>query len=190
MDLQHFVKLSEVDPIFFERSYYVAPETGGEKAYTLLFEAMRRTGYCGVATVAMHRRQHVIILRPDQQMIVAHTMYYVDEIREAPEAVVDSIEVPEKELRLAETFIRALAGPFQPETFRDEYRAGLESLIEEKVRVEEVIAPTAARATTKPVDIMEALKKSLEQLQAAKQPVKGVRPKPSTTPKSRKPRSA
>jgi DNA end-binding protein Ku len=190
MDLQHFVKLSEVDPTFFERSYYVAAETGGEKAYALLLQAMLRTGYCGVATVAMHRRQHVIILRPRQQMIVAHTMYYVDEIRDAPKLSLDTTEVSEKELRLAEAFIRALAGPFHPEDFRDEYRSSLESLIQGKVHAGEVSAPSLAPATTKPLDIMEALKKSLEQLQATKQPVRRVRPKPSTTPKARKPRSA
>jgi len=181
MDLQQFVKLSEVDPIFFERSYYVAPEPDGKKAYVLLLEAMRRTGYCGVATVAMHRRQHVVILRPDEHRLLAHTMYYTDEIRDAPEISVESGSVPEKELRLAEAFINALAGPFRPENFRDEYRVGLELLIEGKVRADDLIAPTPSRGTTKAGDIMEALKASLDQLQAAKQPPRRVGPKRSTS---------
>ena len=112
MDLQQFVKLSEVDPIFFERSYYIAPEPGAEKACAHLFTAMRRTGYCGVASLAMHRRQHIVIMRPDEHRILAHTMYYVDEIRDASNPSVESSSVSEKELRLAEAFINALAGHF------------------------------------------------------------------------------
>ena len=187
MDLQQFVELREVDPIFFERSYYVVPEPGGEKAYALLFNAMRRTGYCGLASVAMHRRQHVVILRPDQHRILAHTMYYVDEIRDGPDISVESTLVSEKELRLAETFISALAAPFRPEKFRDEYRAGLQSLIEGKVRANELIAPTPPRSTTtKAPDIMEALKASLEQLQKAKQPPRRVGPKASIVAKDKR----
>ena len=186
MDLQQFVKLSEVDPIFFERSYYIAPEPGAEKACALLFTAMRRTGYCGVASLAMHRRQHIVILRPDEHRILAHTMYYVDEIRDASNPSVESSSVSEKELRLAEAFINALAGPFRPQNFRDEYRASLASLIEGKVRAHELIEPVPTRATTKAVDIMQALKASLEELQAAKQPARRVGPKPSTAARNRK----
>jgi DNA end-binding protein Ku len=190
MDLQQFVKLSEVDPIFFERSYYVAPEAGGEKAYSLLFQAMQRTGYCGIASVAMHRRQHIVILRPDEHRILAHTMYYMDEIRDGPDISAASNLVSEKELRLTEVFINALARPFRPENFRDEYRAGLESLIEGKVRADEGITPVPTRATTKTVDIMEALKASLEQLQAPKEPARQVAPKSSRAAKNRKRRGA
>jgi DNA end-binding protein Ku len=186
MDLEQFVKLGKVDPIFFERSYYVVPEPGGEKAYALLFQAMRRTGYCGVASVAMHRRQHIIILRPDERRILAHTMYYADEIRDAPDISVESGSVTEKELRLAETFINALAGPFRPENFRDEYRSGLESLIEGKVRRDELITPAPTRGITKAVDIMEALKASLKELETPKQPPKRVGPKPTRVARDRR----
>jgi DNA end-binding protein Ku len=187
MDLEQFVKLVEVDPIFFERSYYVVPNPGGEKAYAFLFEAMRRTGYCGVASVAMHRRQHILILRPDERRIVAHTIYYADEIRDAPDISVESGSVTEKELRLAETFINALAGPFRPENFRDQHRSGLESLIEGKVRRDELIhTPAPSRGITKAVDIMEALKASLEQLETPKQPPKRVGPKPTRTARDKR----
>jgi DNA end-binding protein Ku len=134
----------------------------------------------------MHRRQHVVILRPDEHRILAHTMYYVDEIRDGPDISVASNSVSEKELRLAEAFINALAGPFRPENFRDEYRAGLESLIEGKMRADEGITRIPTRATTKTVDIMEALKASLEQVQAPKEPARRVGPKSSRVAKNRK----
>jgi DNA end-binding protein Ku len=166
MDLHRFVKLSEIDPLFFERSYYVAPESGGEKPYALLLQAMQRTGYCGVANVAMHRREHVVILRPHEERILAHTMFYIDEIREAPDLSIDRSLVTEKELGLAEAFIKALAGPFEPESFRDEYRESLKSLIDAKVQGQEVLHPAPARTLRPPIDIMQALKASLEQVQA------------------------
>ncbi|MBV9483598.1 MAG: hypothetical protein JO249_23025 [Acidobacteria bacterium] len=183
MDLRQFVKLREVDPIFFERSYYVSPEAGGEQVYSLLSEAMRRTGYCGVASVTMHRRQHVVILRPNEHRILAHTMYYTDEIRAVPDTVQTSA-LSERELRLAEAYIKALAGPFRPEDFRDEFRASLESLIGDKVRAEEAIAP--APLTTKTVDIMQALQASLKQLQATRQSPRRIGPKPSAAPRRRR----
>src|SRR5215469_8854362 len=76
MEIQEFVKASDVDPVYLESSYYMAPEDGGEKPYTLLFEALRETGYYGIAKVAMHNREHVVILRPAQKGIMLHTMYY------------------------------------------------------------------------------------------------------------------
>lgn len=188
MDLQRFVKLSEMDPIFFEKSYYVVPEGGGEKPYALLFKAMQRTGYCGLASVAMHRRQHVIILRSDQERILAHTMYYLDEIKESPHFAIESSSVSEKELRLAEAFINALAGPFQPELFCDEYRSGLESLIAGKVRGDEGIPSAPIPINTKPtIDIMEALKASIERVQGAKRQPKRVAPEPTGTSKNKVP---
>jgi DNA end-binding protein Ku len=171
MDIQHFVKLSEIDPVFFERSYYLAPEKEGEKVYALLFHGMQRSGYCAVATVAMHRREHVLILRPSDAGIVAHTMFYVDEIREAPEVPTDLSLVTKKELDLAETFINGLAGPFKPEAFRDEYAAKLKALIEAKVQGREIPETAPVRAVGETLDIMEALKKSLAQLD--KQPLSG-----------------
>ena len=82
MEILEFVKTAEVDPIFFESSYYLAPDDAGEKPYALLFEALRRTGYVAVARIAMHNREHVVILRPGPKGILMHTMYYRDEIRQ------------------------------------------------------------------------------------------------------------
>jgi len=187
MDLQQFVKLSEVDPLYLERSYYVAPEPSGEKAYALLFKAMQRTDYCGLASVAMHRRQHIVILRPDKFRIVAHTMYYVDEIREGPNIPLDTNSASEKELRLAEAFINALARPFRPENFRDEYRVGLESLIEGKMRAaKERPAAMPTRAATNTVDILQALQASLDRIKTPKHRTTRIPPKSSRAASGKK----
>src|ERR1700743_1513570 len=90
MEIQEFVKAADVDPVYLESSYYMAPEDGGEKPYTLLFEALKETGYYAVAKIAMHNREHVVILRPAKKGLMMHTMYYSDEIRAGEEFRTDS----------------------------------------------------------------------------------------------------
>src|SRR6202451_3525788 len=85
MEIQEFVKGEQVDPIYFETSYYMAPDEAGEKPYALLFDALKRTGYVGVAKVAMHNREHVVILRPGEKGVLLHTMFYGNEIRKVDE---------------------------------------------------------------------------------------------------------
>src|SRR6516162_9890626 len=101
MEILEFVKADQVDAIYLESSYYVAPDEGGEKAYALLFQALRQSAYYAVAKVAMHNRAHVIILRPGLKGILSHTMYYQDEIREVDEFRTDTSLVKDKELDLA-----------------------------------------------------------------------------------------
>src|SRR6266498_1923152 len=98
VEIQEFVKADNVDPIYLESSYYMAPDEGGEKAYALLFEAMKKSRYYGVAKVAMHNREHIVILRPGDKGIVLHTMYYADEIRHVDEFHTNSSLVKDKEL--------------------------------------------------------------------------------------------
>ena len=101
MEVLEFVKATEVDPIYFEASYYLAPDEAGEKPYALLFEALRETGMVGVASIAMHNREHVVILRPGGKGILLHTMYYNDEIRQVEEFRTDTSVIKDKELALA-----------------------------------------------------------------------------------------
>ena len=133
----------------------------------------------------MHRREHVVILRPYEHGIVAHTMYHVDEIRSAPGTWVETESITEKELVVAEAFIKALAEPFEPGSFRDEYRAGIEALIAGKVQAEEITAATSLAKATKSADIIDALKASLEKLRVTRAPQR-VQLRSSTTSKSRK----
>jgi DNA end-binding protein Ku len=161
MEILQFVKGEDIDPLFFETSYYVGADTDGQKPYALLFEAMRQSSYDGLAKVTMHGREHIVILRPAKRGIMLHTMYYADEIRDVPESAPHSNLVNDKELKMAKTLIETLVGAFRPEQYKDTYRENLEKLIAAKAKGKE-IAPAPEPKTAKVVDIMEALRKSLE----------------------------
>src|SRR5260370_11598052 len=115
MEVLEFVKASDVDPIFLESSYYLAPDEGGEKPYALLFEALRQSGYVGVAKIAMHNREHIVILRPGERGILLHTMYYPDEIRPVEEFPTDTSTIKPNELRRAMRLVDSLKAPVEPE---------------------------------------------------------------------------
>jgi DNA end-binding protein Ku len=160
MEIQEFVKSSEVDPVYLDTSYYMAPEDAGEKPYALFFDALKRSGYVGIAKLAMHNREHIVILRPGHKGIVLHTMFFSNEVRKTDEFHADLGLVKEKELALAESLIEALAAAFEPEKYKDEYRENLLRMIETKKNGDVVIA-TPEPHHEKVVDIMEALKASL-----------------------------
>jgi DNA end-binding protein Ku len=162
MEIVRSVKLAEIDPMFFENSYYVVPDRGGEKPYAILFRALQETGHVALARVGMYGREHVVIVRPGRHGMLAHTMFYVDEIRSESEFRTDVAAVGAKELELAKTFLEALEAPFAPEEFRDEYRAALEAMIAQKAaKAGAAPAGKSAPATKPVVDILEALKKSI-----------------------------
>ncbi|HLH42933.1 MAG TPA: Ku protein [Bryobacteraceae bacterium] len=160
MEIVEFVKSEQVDPIYLETSYYMAPDEAGERPYALLFEALRSTGYYGVAKIAMHNREHIVILRPGQNGVLMHTMYFAYEIRKVDEFRTDLSLVKEKELALAKSLIEAMVTDFQPEKFTDNYRANLLKLIEAKKEGHKVVA-TPEPKEAKVIDIMDALKASL-----------------------------
>ena len=160
MQIVEFVRLSEIDPVYLETSYYVSPEGAGEKPYTLLFKALHESGYA-LAEFAMRRRQHAVVIRPGSTGIIAHTIYYADEIRKSEEFRTDTGLATKKELDLAKTLIEAMAVPFEPEKFKDTFREKLSELIAAKLKSKEV---SAAQALSKPapmVDIIQALQESL-----------------------------
>ena len=161
MEILQFVKGDEIDPVFFESSYYVGADANGQKPYALLFEAMRQSSYDGLAKVTMHGREHIVILRPAKRGIMLHTMYYADEIRDVPEVAPNSKLVKDKELQMAKALIEALVADFKPERYKDTYRENLEKLIAAKAKGKQ-ITPAAEPKAPKVVDIMEALRKSLE----------------------------
>jgi DNA end-binding protein Ku len=160
MELLEFVKADQVDPIYLESSYYMAPDEGGEKPYALLFQALRETKYFGIAKVAMHNREHIVILRPNGKGVVLHTMFYADEIRQVDEFRTDTSQVKEKELALAKMLIDSLIAEFEPQKYQDTYRTNLQAMIQAKLEGQQVVA-TPAPHFAPVIDIMEALKKSL-----------------------------
>src|SRR5277367_2545750 len=118
MEIVEFVKLSEIDPLYFDSSYYVTPEDPGIKAYTLLMKAMSETGFGAVAKITMHQREHIVIVRPGSKNLTLHTMFYSNEIRAVESIPTDKVEVKDQEMKLAEQLIESLATPFKPEKYR------------------------------------------------------------------------
>src|SRR6201993_414997 len=160
MEILEFVKADQVDPVYLESSYYVAPDEGGEKPYALLFQALKESNFYGVAKVAMHNREHIIVLRPGAKGILSHTMFYQDEIRQVEEFRTDTSLVKDKELAMAKMLISSLEAEFEPQKYQDNYRTNLQKMIEAKVAGQKVVA-TPETHVAPVIDIMEALKKSL-----------------------------
>src|SRR5450759_1372159 len=133
MEVLEFVKSADVDAVYFESSYYMAPDDAGEKPYTLLFEALKRSGYVAVAKLTMHSREHVVVLRPGRKGLLLHTLYSEDEFR------TDTSLVKDKELKLAMTLIDSLAAEFDPAKFKDSYRENLMAMIQAKVGGKQVV---------------------------------------------------
>ena len=183
MEILEFVKADTVDPVYYESSYYMAPDEAGEKPYALLFEALRRSGFVGIAKIAMHNREHIVILRPGRKGILLHTMYYEDEVRKVEEFRTDTTIVKDKELELATTLVTSLAAEFEPGKYKDSYRENLLAMIEAKVQGRQVVEAPTAQHLAPVVDIMEALKASL---QMGKKPVQSVA-KAEAQPKTQKP---
>ena len=162
MEITEFVHLREIDPVYFEAAYYVRPEDAGRKPYALLYQAMQEAGFAAVAKFAMHRRDRIAIVRAGPSGLIAHTIFFASEVRSNQEVRADTSLVSAKEVGLAKTLIGALAGPFEPAKYRDQYRDRLEALIAAKVEGKEtaIVAPPAPAAPA--ADIMDALRKSLE----------------------------
>jgi DNA end-binding protein Ku len=190
MEILEFVKLVEMDPLYFDSSYYLASEDAGLKAYQLLMKAMEDSGYGAIAKLTMHQRENIVIIRPGAKGMTLHTMFYSNEIRAAESVPTDKIEVKDQERKLAQQLIESLAAPFEPQKYRDEYQENLRAMIAAKLKGQEVTE--AARPHMAPViDLMEALKKSLAEKQAPastaasaapvgkKPPARAVQPVPS-----------
>ncbi|HZU26179.1 MAG TPA: Ku protein [Bryobacteraceae bacterium] len=170
MEIQQFVKAGEVDPIFLEKSYYVAPEEAVSKPYGLLLTAMSDTKMYAIAKVTMHGREHVVIIRPTGKGMVLHTMYYVDELRAANQSGGEAKGgFSAKEVDMAKKLIDTLAAPFKPAEYHDTYRENVEKLIEAKQKGRRL--PTVKQPKPAPVvDMLEALQRSLKAAGAGKKP--------------------
>jgi len=184
MEILQFVKMDEIDPIFFEKSYYVGPEESVSRPYSLLLEAMKETKYDALAKVAMHGREHIVILRPAENGIVLHTMYFVDELHKGNEVPVPKpAKFDQKELDLAKKLIDTLAGSFEPEQYHDQYKENVEKLIQAK-RKGQKVTPIRQPKTAPVIDLMQALQQSLAKTAGArKRAASGGKAKKTTTTK-------
>ena len=163
IDIAEFVPLDQVDPIYFEKTYYLGPDKGGEKPYRLLADAMEKAGQVALAKYVMRGKESLVLIRPAQTGLMLHTMYFADEVRDFGE--IDrgqSAKIKPGELDLAGQLIDGLSNDeFHPEQYEDEYRHRVLDLVNQKVEGKEVTvaAPEAPRAQV--IDLMEALKESL-----------------------------
>ena len=164
IDIAEFVPLDQVDPIYFEKTYYLGPDKGGDKAYRLLTDAMLKTDRVAVAKFVMRGKENLVLIRASQNGLMLHTMYFADEVRDFGEIDKGSdAAIKAGELDLAKRLIDELSNEkFQPDQYHDEYRDRLLKVVEAKVEGKEItaIGPQVERAQV--IDLMDALKKSLE----------------------------
>jgi DNA end-binding protein Ku len=165
MEILEFVKADEVDPVYFESSYYLAPEEAGRRPYALLVRALRESDYVAIAKLTMHNREYTVILRPYENGMMLHTMYYADEVRAMPEVAEPQAELKEAEIKVAQQLISALAAKFEPEKYHDTFEDNVKKLIEAKLEGREVTAVEKPRKPAPVVDLMAALKQSLAQME-------------------------
>ncbi|MGH9739994.1 MAG: Ku protein [Candidatus Acidiferrales bacterium] len=185
MDILSFVEASEVDPLIFDASYYVVPENEGRKAYALLEKTLEDTHRVGIAKITMHQREYTVFLRPYHHGLALHTMFFADEVREAPGfGDLQHMKLEPKEIKLAEQLVATLSENFDLRKYHDEYQQRLTELIEARRKGKEIAAvPEHHRAPV--IDIMSALKKSLAESGGA--PERSAKPAPSrATPVNRR----
>jgi DNA end-binding protein Ku len=164
LELTEFVPADQVDPVYYEKSYYLGPDKGGERAYKLLTQAMVATGLNGLAKYAARGKMYLVLVRPHgEDGLVMHQLHFADEIRPFSEVPIkDAPAATAKELELAGQIIQQIAREtFSPAAYKDEVRDRMQALIDQKVDGKEITAPPAAAPQAQIIDLMEALKQSL-----------------------------
>jgi len=186
IDIEEFVDLAEIDPIYYDHSYYLAPATGGAKAYRLLLEAMREAGKVAIGRVVIRSKQQLCALRPTGLAMALSTMLFGDEVL-SPDRIdeLDALgeaEATKRELTMAQQLIESLSGEFDPSKFKDEYRERVIDLIERKAAGEEIAVQPEAEDTTPAPDLMAALEASLAEVRGVDDGKASAEPKPKRKP--------
>ena len=165
IQILHFAPLSSIQPIYFDKTYHALPEQGGDKAFELLRRAMLDENKVAIAKTVMGTKEKLLCLIPTTQGMLVETLYYQDEIKDAPKEPARP-ELPDAELQMAKTLIGAMVRGFDPNQYKDEYRDKLWEIINKKIQGQDITAP-AETVQINAVDLMEALKQSLAQVGAA-----------------------
>jgi DNA end-binding protein Ku len=169
ISLTAFVSNEEIDPIHYERSYYLEPDEAGQKPFALLLRSLEEQGLLAVGKVALRQKEHLCVLRPHDGLILLETLYYPDEIREPDGSIdVEGVEVSEQEMQMAAALIEMLRKPFDPEEYKDEYREQLMAMISAKLEGGEVVTGEESMPAAASVDLMAALKASVEAAKSRK----------------------
>ena len=164
IDIEDFVDLEQIDPIFYDHPYYLVPDTGATKAYRLLLDAMQESGKVAIARVVLRSKEHLVAIRPRDDVLAMETMLFADEVippDDLDEATDGKAKTSKKELQMAQQLIDSLAGDFEPEKYRDEYRDRVLELIERKAEGEEIVIEAPPEEPKKVPDLMAALEQSI-----------------------------
>src|SRR5688500_3646832 len=173
-DITEFVPIASVDPIFFDKAYYLAPDKGGAKPYALLARALRESGRCALGRWAARGKQYIVMIRPVDDGLVMQQLLYATEVRSLKDIDIPRTEVRDAELKLAQQLIEQQASDaFDPSAYTDEVRARIEAAVQKKVEGQEITMAEAPKEGAQVIDLMEALRASLEKKPAKKaQPAK------------------
>ncbi|HEX4486293.1 MAG TPA: Ku protein [Terriglobales bacterium] len=188
MEILEFVKTDDVDPVFFESSYYMIPEEAGRRPYALLTKALEESKYVAIAKLTMHNREYTVFLRPHEGGMMLHTMYYSEEVRKVEGFGAPDVELKDAEVKIAHQLIDALAADWDPEKYHDEFQENLKKLIETKLEGGTVAEVEKPKKLAPVVDLMSALKQSLAEMEGRKKPAastEGSR-EPAAPPKKSK----
>jgi DNA end-binding protein Ku len=180
VEISEFVPIESIDPVYYDKTYYLAPDKGAAKPYALLVEALRQAGRCGVGRWAARGKGYLVILRPIGDVLAMQQLHYAADVRRASEVEVPKTEVKPAELKLAQQLIdQQTAASFDPEAFKDEVRARIQAAIDKKVEQGEEISVTesAPAGEGKVIDLMEALRASLQKSESAKAQVSRLGPR-------------
>ena len=175
MEILEFVKAGDVDPVYFESSYYMLPEEAGRRPYALLTKALEESDYVAIAKLTMHNREYTVFLRPHEGGMMLHTMYYADEVRAVEGFGAPDVELKEAEVKVAHQLIEALATDWEPEKFHDGFQDNLKKLIQTKLEGGKIAEVEKPKKLAPVVDLMSALKQSLAQMEGKKKPVGAAR---------------
>lgn len=168
MEILEFVRSDDVDPIYFESSYYLLPEEAGRRPYALLSKALEDSNYFGIAKLTMHNREYTVILRPYEKGIMLHTMYYQEEIREVEGFGKIDVELKPAEVKVANQLIEALSAEWEPEKYQDTFQQNVKQLIQARLEGKDMPEVEKPRRMAPVVDLMAALKQSLAETSSPK----------------------
>ncbi len=170
MEILEFVKASEVDPVYFESSYYMLPEEAGRRPYALLTKALEESEYVAIAKLTMHNREYTVFLRPHSGGMMLHTMYYEEEVKKVEGFGAPDVELKSAEVKVAHQLIEALAAEWDPEKYHDDFQENLKKMIETKLEGGEIEEVEQPKKLAPVVDLMSALKASLAEMEGKKKP--------------------
>jgi len=170
MEILEFVKAGDVDPVYFESSYYLIPEEAGRRPYALLTKALEQSEYVAIAKLTMHNREYTVFLRPHAGGMMLHTMYYEEEVKKVEGFGAPDVELKDSEVKVAHQLIEALAAEWEPEKFHDDFQENLKELIQTKLEGGEIAEVEQPKELAPVVDLMAALKASLVQMEGRKKP--------------------